>query len=100
MARTDGLTLFSENQSLADSCFLFFYIWLAKSAGTPDMPFMTPDSLSIGIRLEGADDPFANTQIPEYMGIALRYFLDRGIDLSELPPLIVFPDRSCFSPRP
>jgi hypothetical protein len=100
LARTDGLTLFSEDQSLADSCFLFFFIWLAKSAGTPNMPLLTPDSLSVGIHLEGADDPFANTQIGDYMGIALKYFLDHGINLSELPPLIIFPDKACFSPCP
>jgi len=100
LARTDGLTLFSENQSLADSCFLFFYIWLGKLARTPNTPPLAPDGLSVGIQLEGADDPFANTRIGEFMGIALKYFMDRGINLSELPPLIIFPDKTCFSPCP
>lgn len=98
LAGTDGLTLFSRNQSLADSCFLFLYIWLGKAADKTSLPFMTNESLPIGIHLEGADDPHAKTEIGDYMGIALKYFLDHKVDLSELPPLIVFPDKSCFSP--
>jgi hypothetical protein len=100
MVSTDGLTMFSENQALADPYFLFFRLWLAKLAGKTIINPKASESLPMGLSIKGADDPFAKTQIGDYMGIALKYFVDQKVDLSELPPLIIFPDKTCFSPRP
>lgn len=94
---TDGLTLFSENQALADPCFLFFMIWIGRMTGKTGMCPIEIEGFPKGISLEGADDPFAKTQIADYMNIALQYFIDHQVDLSKLPPLIVFPDKTCFS---
>jgi hypothetical protein len=96
LAGTDGLTLFTENQSLADPLFLFMYMWLGKSAGKYGLPPMAPESFPMGINFSGADDPYAETQISDYMVIAAKHFLEHKADFSELPPLILFPDKSRF----
>ena len=76
---------------------MFMNIWLGKSAGKYGLPPIAPESLPMGINFSGADDPYTKTQIGDYMWIAAKHFLEHEADFSELPPLIVFPDKSRFS---
>jgi len=100
LAEVDGLTLFSKNQSFADPWFLFMFIWLGKAVANISLPDEVKERLAATMLLDGAELPYENTQFGDFMKIALNYYLDHKADFSELPPLIVFPDKSCFSTCP
>jgi len=91
-----GLTLFTKDQSLADPYFAFFYIWLAKYSDKIGVPNLIAQELPPGIKLENAEDPYSGTQIDEYRAVAIKHYLAQKADLAELPPLIIFADKTSF----
>lgn len=96
LAEVDGLTLFSKNQSFADPWFLFMFIWLGKVADKIGLPNEVKKCLATTLVLDEAELPYEKTQFGDFMKIALGYYLEHKANFSELPPLIVFPDKSCF----
>ncbi len=96
----EGLTIFAKDQSLADPIFLFFYMWLARSADKIAMPNIAIEDLLMGIKLEDTADPYVNTQIDAHRATALKCFLEHGADFADLPAIIVFPDKTCLINHP
>jgi hypothetical protein len=95
----EGLTLFSKNQSLADPMFLFLYFRLQKMVDEglfPDLAGSNPAGI---VSQEGSDWPYKASEIDEYFKFAVSIFLDHKVDLGSPPPLIIFPDKSYFSPN-
>lgn len=96
LTKVEGLTLFAKDQPLADPYFAFFDIWLAKNSGKIGLPNLLEQDLPIGFRIGEAEDPYVNTQIDEYRALAFKLYLEQKSDITELPPLIVFPDKTIF----
>jgi len=82
LASVEGVTLLAPDQSYADPFFIAMQVWLAKSKNENLFP--------------SAEMPYKGTQIEDYIQFALKLYSDHNVALAELPPLIIFPNRSHF----
>jgi len=94
----EGLTIFSKNQSIADPMFLFLYFRLQKMVDDGLFPELEGKNPAGVVSQEGSDWPYKASKIDEYFRFAVSLLLDHKADLGSPPPLIVFPDKSYFSP--
>lgn len=98
LAGREGLTLFSPNQSLADSGYKFLDLEQGKRVGNRmiyrALAWMIPDESEFSKRQEL---PYKDTEISEYLRYAANLYTEHGISLKRPAPLIIFPDRSFFS---
>ena len=100
LARREGLTLFSRDQSLADVKYLFLnprllngvvgkvLFRLLKKHGMllPGAEFLK----------DGKEISYKFTEIGKYLKYAADLYLENGISLRHPKPLIIFPDKSVF----
>lgn len=99
LGKSEGVSLFAKNGSLADPAFYYLYDWLRKIvkddillAGTESISRM----LEPLIKLPGP--AYEGTEVGAFIDYASSLYLDNKVDLKNLPPLIIFPDKKYYSP--
>jgi hypothetical protein len=101
LAGSEGLTIFSPSGSFADPHFHYLYSLLrdkVNNARLPPAPKLMPSiekavssykALMTALRARP-------TEIDEYFLYAADIYFDRKADLKNLPPMIIFPNRTYF----
>jgi len=98
MGESEGLSLFSKQGSLADSSYFYLNSWLRQTVNGNCLP---PYDDSVSRMIEAITKawglPYEGSEVGEYIQYAARLYLDHKADLKNLPPMIIFSDRSYFS---
>jgi len=97
LGEVEGLTVFTKNQSFADPWFLLMHIWLGKATKKNNNSVLDKDSRAMVKAFKNAEMPYKDTQVGNYLNFALEIYFGHKVKISEMSPLIIFPDKSYFS---
>lgn len=98
IAGNEGLTIFSPSGSFADPSFGYLYLWLRRKVNKgllspqPGIPDFAEKLIT------DMEPPFEGTNLGDYFLHATELYLTRNKDLKNLAPMIIFPDRTYYSP--
>lgn len=98
LGRSEGASIFSKSGSLADPNFSYLYFSLRKIAASDRLPSaagIIPPILQVLANIN--EMPYEGSELGDYIHYAATLYIDKKADLKNLPPMIIFPDRSYFS---
>ena len=98
LAESEGLTIFSPRGPFADPSFDFLYMFLRAMVEKDVLP--EPDEIARfaqKIYTKPGELPLEGTEVNDNFRYAVDIYLSHKANLKNLPPMIIFPDRSYFS---
>jgi len=99
LAANEGLTIFSPTEAFADPNFGYLRLWAKSKKGIELFPVNAEwVRLAETVYKVGTELPKEGTEIGENFLYAVSLYLDNKADMNNLPPMIIFPNRSYFSP--